>query len=222
MPAKQHDFGAGLVNAHQHSNGGGWVADTATVSPSAWVGGTARVSGTAQVGGAARVGGTARVSGKARVGDTAQVRGDAWVGDKARVGGAAWVGGMAWVGDTARVGGTAITGYKPVAPVPIVPHIDAAILDALTSGGTLEMNDWHTCETTHCRAGWAIHLAGDPGRALEEECGPWLAGALIYQASRPEVALPDFFATKDNALADLKAAAGASESVDYGDPGDAQ
>jgi hypothetical protein len=90
----------------------------------------------------------------------------------------------------------------PVAPV--VQRIDAAILAALEAGGTLAMDTWHTCETTHCRAGWAITLAGDAGRKLEAQTTPYLAGRLIYEASRPGVPCPDFFAENDKALADIR------------------
>jgi uncharacterized protein YjbI with pentapeptide repeats len=90
----------------------------------------------------------------------------------------------------------------PVAPV--VPRIDAAILAALEAGGTLAMDTWHTCETTHCRAGWAIVLAGDAGRKLRSLTTPYLAGRLIYEASRPGMRCPDFFASDDAALADIR------------------
>jgi hypothetical protein len=86
--------------------------------------------------------------------------------------------------------------------VPVVEQLDAKILRAVTlGGGTLNMSEWHTCETTHCRAGWAITLAGDAGRALEAEHGPHRAGAMIYRASTGRV--PYFYATTENALADI-------------------
>jgi hypothetical protein len=91
--------------------------------------------------------------------------------------------------------------------VPVVPHIDAAILRAIEAGGELDMGDWHTCETTHCRAGWAIHLAGPAGAALEFAMGSSGAGALIYAASRPGKPIPDFHTTNTLALADLEAGA---------------
>jgi len=88
---------------------------------------------------------------------------------------------------------------------PRLPHIDALILQQLDQPGCqLAMQDWHTCETTHCRAGWAIHLAGEKGYALEDRVGPGVAGALIYAASRPDQPIPDFCATDDHALADLR------------------
>ena len=91
--------------------------------------------------------------------------------------------------------------------VTVVPNIDAAILAAIEAGGTLDMGDWHRCETTHCRAGWAITLAGEAGAKLEELCGPASAGSLIYAASRPGKNIPDFYASTEDALADLRACA---------------
>ena len=89
---------------------------------------------------------------------------------------------------------------------PVVQSIDAAILAAIDGGGALAMGDWHTCETTHCRAGWAIHLAGQAGYDLECRVGPATAGALIYAASGSHP-VPDFFATDSAALDDLRARA---------------
>lgn len=87
--------------------------------------------------------------------------------------------------------------------VPIVPDIDRRILAALGKGGELCMPWWHTCETTHCRAGWAIHLAGKAGYDLEEAVGPSAAAALIYQKSAGYV--PDFYADENSALKDIEA-----------------
>ena len=64
------------------------------------------------------------------------------------------------------------------------------------------MSAWHTCQTTHCRAGWAIHLAGETGATLEKQVGSCAAGALIYQASAGYV--PNFYATDATALADMR------------------
>ena len=89
-----------------------------------------------------------------------------------------------------------------------VPQLHQKILAAIDAGGSLEMGDWHTCETTHCRAGWAIHLAGNIGRYLESLHGPAMAGALITQASCPWMEkVPDFYASNEDALADIRACA---------------
>ncbi len=87
--------------------------------------------------------------------------------------------------------------------VPVVENLDAKILGVVTDGGgVLDMSDWHTCDTTHCRAGWAITLAGKDGAKLEEEHGPYRAGAMIYRASTGRV--PHFFASDSDALEDIK------------------
>jgi uncharacterized protein YjbI with pentapeptide repeats len=89
-----------------------------------------------------------------------------------------------------------------------IKNIDAAILAAIDArGNELRMSSWHTCGTTHCRAGWAIHLAGDAGYRLENVVGSSAAGALIYAASRPDKPVPDFIASDAVALADLRACA---------------
>jgi len=89
--------------------------------------------------------------------------------------------------------------------VPVVEALDLKILDAVTSGGALDMSKWHSCATTHCRAGWAITLAGEAGKALESKVGPFRAGSLIYSASTGRV--PHFYDTNEGALADIKARA---------------
>jgi uncharacterized protein YjbI with pentapeptide repeats len=94
------------------------------------------------------------------------------------------------------------------ADLPKIKNIDAAILAAIEApGNELRMSVWHTCGTTHCRAGWAIHLAGDAGYRLENVVGSSAAGALIYAASRPDKPVPDFVASDADALADLRACA---------------
>jgi uncharacterized protein YjbI with pentapeptide repeats len=89
--------------------------------------------------------------------------------------------------------------------VPVIPNIDAAILRELKHGGTLYMLAWHSasCDTVHCRAGWAVHLAGDAGRELERRFGAGVAGALIYAASGSHPT-PDWHAKHQDALADLQ------------------
>ncbi len=58
------------------------------------------------------------------------------------------------------------------------------------------------CGTTHCRAGWAIKHAGKEGFDLERKLGPAVAGGRIYLVSTGR--LPNFFATDENALADIR------------------
>jgi hypothetical protein len=90
--------------------------------------------------------------------------------------------------------------------VPVVEALDAKILSAINvEGCALDMSTWHKCETTHCRAGWAVTLAGKEGAELEAKYGPEDAGRRIYLASTGYV--PNFFASNDAALEDIKARA---------------
>jgi hypothetical protein len=88
--------------------------------------------------------------------------------------------------------------------IPKIDRLHSKILEAINAGGKLEMNTWHTCETTHCRAGWAICLAGESGKKLEESVGSSAAGALIFAASYPEQKVPDFYATNKDAMDDIE------------------
>ena len=40
------------------------------------------------------------------------------------------------------------------------------------------MDTWHTCDTTHCIAGWATHLHPE-GKELEGRHGAQIAGLLL-------------------------------------------
>jgi hypothetical protein len=82
---------------------------------------------------------------------------------------------------------------------------------AVSQKGALDMGRWHKCEKTHCRAGWAVALAGDAGFALErfyggEGSGTTLAAMMIYDASDPDFKINPgrFFDENDAALADMK------------------
>ena len=90
-----------------------------------------------------------------------------------------------------------------------LPQLDAKILAAICAPGhALRMRRYHTCDTTHCRSGWAI-MIHPMGRELEAAFGPWFAGAVIYLASTGSV--PNFFASDDEAMADIKRCAAASQ-----------
>jgi hypothetical protein len=69
---------------------------------------------------------------------------------------------------------------------------------------TLEMGDWHTCETSHCRAGWVVHLAGDAGIELEEQTSTCFAAMQIYKKSSDiRVSPTRFFEDNDTAMKDI-------------------
>jgi len=109
----------------------------------------------------------------------------------------------------ANLSGAYLSGaYLSGAEVLLVGNIDAQILAAVTARpDAFDMSVWHQekdCGTTHCRAGWAIALAGDAGYALEKAVGPALAGALIYARARAGKRVPDFYASNDVALASIR------------------
>jgi hypothetical protein len=64
----------------------------------------------------------------------------------------------------------------------------------------LKMDGWH-CGTAHCIAGWAIHLAGDDGYALEKAKGSYMAGLELLGVE----AAAHFYDDNERALAWLQA-----------------
>lgn len=91
---------------------------------------------------------------------------------------------------------------------PQLESLDAKILAAI-AGGKLEQQTWHTCKTTHCRAGWAIIVAGEQGALLEKRLGPPAAAAALYTAAG--LPIPDFYnMNNEEVLAQIKDAAARS------------
>jgi hypothetical protein len=66
------------------------------------------------------------------------------------------------------------------------------------------MADVHTCETTHCRAGWIVTLAGDAGKKLESHFNWELAAMLIYRESGSPINPARFYDSDQDAMADMK------------------
>jgi len=91
-----------------------------------------------------------------------------------------------------------------IPPTPIIENIHQVVYAAASAPKALNMSDWHTCDTTHCRAGWVVTLAGEAGRALEEATTTLHAAMRIYRASDPTWRMSDFFASNESALADMK------------------
>ena len=93
---------------------------------------------------------------------------------------------------------------------PKIENIHQTMLAAVNAeGATLDMRDWHGpdgfCGSTHCRAGWVTHLAGDGGKVLDGMLGTGVAAALIYQASDPTMErVPNFVASDEAAMADME------------------
>ena len=75
------------------------------------------------------------------------------------------------------------------------------------------MRTWHTCEKTHCRAGWTVTLAGAEGKELERRFNTELAALMIYDASCPDFKINParFYDDNDAALADMKKLASHAE-----------
>ena len=109
----------------------------------------------------------------------------------------------------ANISGANLSGaylsHADLSHAPIIENIHQNVFAAASQDGAFDMSDWHTCETTHCRAGWAITLAGDAGKALEDKIGPAAAAAAIYIASDPKLErIPDFHCSNETAMADMK------------------
>lgn len=97
----------------------------------------------------------------------------------------------------------------------MIPNIHKTVLDAVKKPGALEMRTWHTCDTTHCRAGWVVTLAGEKGRALEDASSTLFAAMQIYHASCPAVPVSPvrFFGTNDKALEDMERCAAEEQKL---------
>ena len=98
---------------------------------------------------------------------------------------------------------------------PIVKNIHQAVLRAVKKPYALDMRRYHTCETTHCRAGWVVVLAGEDGRRLEEISSTLNAATEIYHASSPiPVSGARFFDTDIEAMADIERCAEEEAKLD--------
>jgi hypothetical protein len=97
--------------------------------------------------------------------------------------------------------------------IPVIESLHQKIYEAASACNALDMGIWHTCATTHCRAGWVTTLAGEPGKQLEERFGPLLAAMFIYDASCPgyEINPCRFFDTDEAALEDMRKLAEAAK-----------
>jgi hypothetical protein len=93
---------------------------------------------------------------------------------------------------------------EPLA-VPAIEDIHKRVYAAVTkTPESLDMGDWHTCETTHCRAGWVVALAGEEGKKLEQFFNTELAAMLIYEKSGFEINPCRFYDSNEAALEDMK------------------
>lgn len=82
------------------------------------------------------------------------------------------------------------------------PNIDKLVLNAIKKeGNSLNMSSWHSCETTHCRAGWEVVIT-EQGRELEKYFGTCMAATIIHKKSTGKTV--DYYATKDEVMLDLR------------------
>ena len=88
-----------------------------------------------------------------------------------------------------------------------VDSIHQRIYEVASQPNALDMCCWHkSCGTAHCRAGWAIELAGHKGYFLEQATSPAFAAMVIYDKNSkiPMSEVPNFSASNAEALADMK------------------
>ena len=88
--------------------------------------------------------------------------------------------------------------------IPVIADIHKKIYEAVSQPKALDMRAFHICETTHCRACWAIHLAGKEGYDLEAKTSSVFAAMQIYKASGYLINPCRFFDSNADALADMK------------------
>ena len=88
--------------------------------------------------------------------------------------------------------------------VPKIENIHNKVLESTSSPNALAMDTWHTCDTTHCRAGWVVVLAGEAGKELEGKTSTAFAAMQIYKASSEiKVSPVRFYETNTVAMADI-------------------
>ena len=89
--------------------------------------------------------------------------------------------------------------------IPVIQNIHQRIFEAVSQPEALNMSDWHTCDTTHCRAGWVVFLAGAQGKILEKHTSTEFAAKQIYKVSSSITVSPTrFYEDNEKALEDIK------------------
>lgn len=90
--------------------------------------------------------------------------------------------------------------------VPVIENIHQKVLEVTSNPNALNMAYWHSCETTHCRAGWVVHLAGKEGYSLEKKTSTLFAAMQIYHKSNPGIPVSPtrFYGTNEEAMEDIK------------------
>jgi len=79
------------------------------------------------------------------------------------------------------------------------------VLSAVSNKHAFEMGSWHTCETTHCWAGWIVFLSGDEGKALEDQTSTLFAAMMIFKKANGKSINPcNFFLSNEDAMTKIK------------------
>jgi hypothetical protein len=98
-------------------------------------------------------------------------------------------------GSRAVLRGADLSGATGKASIDPIPDIRSKLLAAVSADGCkLDMQSWHTCDTTHCLAGWVVTIHPQ-GKLLEYLFDTGTAAALILDACGE--AIPDFYDTSD-------------------------
>ena len=91
-----------------------------------------------------------------------------------------------------------------------LPHISTFPIDLEMarvieqSPDLFNMSEWHSrCGTTHCRAGWAVNLH-PTGLTLESIYGTSAAAAMIYAKCSVLAKVPDWHASNEDAIEDIR------------------
>lgn len=103
----------------------------------------------------------------------------------------------------ANLTGANLTGAKGLPEVEKMEIKSAICAQVCATPENLKMGDWHTCDTVHCLAGWAVVLHPQ-GKELEQTFGTENAGRMIFAACEGEV--PDFYSDEKTAMNWLKSA----------------
>lgn len=98
--------------------------------------------------------------------------------------------------------------------IPKIKNIHQKVLIAVKQPNALDMSTWHTCDTTHCRAGWVVTLAGKKGKELEAKTSTLFAAMQIYKESSDiKVSPVRFFDYNKEAMADIERCAEEEERI---------
>jgi len=95
-------------------------------------------------------------------------------------------------------------GSKDILAIPKVEKLNQKVSIATDGDNSLEMGNWHTCDTTHCWAGWIVHLAGSEGYKLAETTSNEFAAMMIFKESNGKPISPvNFYLGNEEAKAKI-------------------